>query len=56
MCLALCYDTSLFVGLLLFVIVLGAIGATPIVLGVVALLRRADARQKRMAAESPILC
>jgi hypothetical protein len=55
MYLAMCADTSMLVGILFYVLLLGALVCAPFIFAFVALLRWADARQKRLAAESPTL-
>ncbi len=55
MCLAVCFDTGIIIGVIFYVLLLGAVVLTPFVLAFVALVRWADARQRRMAAESPTL-
>lgn len=47
---AMCFDTSMLVGLLFFVLLTGAAAVTPFVFALVALVRWADARQRRLAA------
>ncbi|HEX8293823.1 MAG TPA: hypothetical protein VF570_18810 [Pyrinomonadaceae bacterium] len=49
---AMCFDTGMLVGLLFFVLIVGAVIATPIVFAVVVLLRRINARQEGLAEES----
>lgn len=55
MYLAICFDTSMLIGMMVGLLVLGALGCAPLIYGVVALLKWAEARQKRLAAESPSL-
>jgi hypothetical protein len=50
MLLAMCFDGSMLISLLFFVVITGALVLTPVILGLVALSKWADARQKRMAA------
>lgn len=52
MCLAFCFDTSMLVGALCFLLLLGAVCCTLLVLALVVFARWADARQKRLAAET----
>lgn len=55
MYLAMCMDGSMMLSFLLFLLILGVVCGTPIVLALIVFVRCANARQKRMAAESPIL-
>ena len=55
MYLAMCMDGGMLLSFLLFLLILGVICGTPLVLALIAFVRWANARQKRMAAESPIL-
>jgi uncharacterized iron-regulated membrane protein len=52
---AMCFDEGMLISMLLGLLVLGVLCCTPVVFAFVALVRWADARQKRTAAESPIL-
>ena len=53
--LAMCADTKMLVGILFFMLLLGALGCALFIFAFVALLKWADARQKGLAAESPSL-
>ena len=55
MFLAMCADTGMLLGALFMLLALAFICCAPFVFGFVALVRWADARQKRMAAGSPTL-
>jgi hypothetical protein len=49
---AMCFDTGMLVGLLLFVLIVGAAVSALFVSAVVTTLKWVNARQKRLAAES----
>ncbi|HEX8281887.1 MAG TPA: hypothetical protein VF588_00805 [Pyrinomonadaceae bacterium] len=51
MFLAVCFDASMLVGFLFFVLITGALILTSVIFGLTALARWADARQKRLAVE-----
>ena len=55
MYLAMCADTGMLIGILLYALMLGALICAPFIFASVVFLKWADARQKRKAAESPIL-
>ena len=52
MYLAMCADTGMLVGILIFFLVVGAVCITPVILALAAFVKWADARQKRLAADS----
>jgi hypothetical protein len=47
---AMCADTGMLVGFLIFLLVVGAVGATSFVVAVMAITKWVSARQKRLAA------